>query len=197
MNRADNFNRGDTTNAIGTPSDAGSDWSQLQGTWGISSNQAYESGSSSHAICVLETSESDGDLQVTMAANDNGGLVARASDGSNYILLELSSDTPQMRLFTCIAGAFTQLGSTFSGGMNPGDVYKLTVNGTTIEGYQNGVLRVSGSSSHNQSETKHGIRSHLNTALRLDDFSFTGTGGGTTPKNVFGKMLSGPFGGVI
>ncbi|HKQ22879.1 MAG TPA: hypothetical protein VJT81_00370, partial [Burkholderiales bacterium] len=38
--RTDNFNRGDTATAIGTPSDGGSAWLQLAGTWGIASNQA-------------------------------------------------------------------------------------------------------------------------------------------------------------
>jgi hypothetical protein len=89
-NRTDNFDRADTTNNIGTPSDAGSAWTQSQGTWGIASNAGYESSAAgAQNIAQLEASLADVDVQVTLSnvsAGADAGPVARFADTSNYLL---------------------------------------------------------------------------------------------------------------
>lgn len=178
MNRSDTFDRADTSSAIGTPSDAGSAWSQISGTWGIASNLAYESSTQTQAICVLESSEANGDVQATASVISNCGIVARVSDDSNYILMEVQVN--QVRVFKKVAGSFTQLGSTYSGTVSNGDVLKLSVDGSNnIIAHTNGTARVTTSDSHNSTATQHGIRSHLDTSNRLNDFSFTGAGAAT------------------
>src|SRR5688500_3275217 len=124
-NRTDNFNRADTTNGIGTPSDAGSAWSQLSGTWGISSNRAYESANTGQAVCVLEASASNVEVQVTLVTlNVDPGLIARAADDSNYILLAVG--TNGFLLYKKVSGSFTQLDS-YVGTISAGAVIKLRV----------------------------------------------------------------------
>lgn len=186
-NRTDDFNRADTTNNIGTPSDGGSAWSQLSGTWGISSNQAYTSVSTSQAVCVLESSLADVDVQYTVNTyqQNNSGLIARSTDNSNYLLCSVGSggtgtDPYSLIIYKRVSGSFTSLGSnTYTHGT---DTVKFSVNGSSLIGYINGVSKVSVSDSFNSTATKHGMRNDtdVSSVARFDTFSITGIGGGVT-----------------
>lgn len=179
-NRSDDFNRGDTTNGIGTPSDGGSAWSQVSGTWGIASNTGYESGlTPSQAICVLESSVADVDVQVTIATQAiSSGVIARETDNSNYLLLAIGNSSNDFTLFRKQAGSFVQIATAVQA-ISSGDVIKFNLNGTAIAGFYNGVSKVTGTSSFNQTATKHGIRVDTATGIvvRFDTFSITGLGG--------------------
>jgi hypothetical protein len=184
-NRTDNFNRGDTSSAIGTPSDGGSNWVQLSGTWGIASNQGYESAATSQSACVLESSVNTVDVQVTLATVGlSGGVISRAADNNNYILAEYNQFT-QIRLFKNVAAAFTQLGSTVTSSFSNGDVIKLSSDGSDQHVYsQNGTPLITATDSAGSTNTKHGIRTHNANDVRFDTFSITdnsgGGGGGAT-----------------
>lgn len=175
--RTDNFNRTDTTNNIGTPSDGGSAWSQISGTWGITTNRAYASASPGQDICVLETSESTGYVQVTFTTvSSSAGVVARMTDNSNYLLVSIVPGTITMH--KRVAGSFTTLGSYASGAS--GDTVKFTYNSSNnLEAFLNGVSRISVTDSAGSANTKVGIRVATDTLSRFDDFSFIGSSGAT------------------
>jgi hypothetical protein len=171
--RSDNFNRADTTSAIGTPSDAGSAWVQQSGTWGISSNQAYESASTVQASCVLEANAANVSVQATIATLSAAvGIVARAADDNNYLVATIVPT--QAILYKRVAGSFIQLGATFVGAFSNGDVIKLVVDsGNNITVYQNGVSIITATDSAGSTNTKHGLRANADLTSRFDNFSIT------------------------
>jgi hypothetical protein len=199
-NRTDDFNRADSSSALGTPSDAGSAWVALAGTWGIVSNAAYKvANAATYEAATLESSVSDVDVEVTLTqigAAAAGGLVARATDNSNYIMTQHDAGGGNIYLFKRVAGSFTQLGSTYSGGIIPGDVLKLTCNGSSLTVYKNGVSIITATDSAGSTNTKHGLFSHTagtTDSPRFDTFSITGLGGGggAAPSLASRKLLLG------
>lgn len=174
--RTDNFNRADSSSSLGTPSDGGSAWTAHVGTWGINSNQAYCSSVTSLACASVESSISDCEVQATLAVvGSAAGLVARLADSNNYILADEIAST--VRLFKNVAGSFTSLGS-YSGTTANGDVIKWRGSGSSHTVYQNGVSRITATDSAGSSNTKHGIRTHNDTTMRIDDFSATALAAG-------------------
>jgi hypothetical protein len=174
-NRTDTFDRTNTTNNIGTPSDGGSAWIQNAGTWGIISNTGYQSSSAGQDTCTLETSESTGAAEVTASGNTLGGVVGRTSDNNNFILLYVSGNT--MFLFKRVAGSLTQLTSAGITTSLP-DTWKLGIDSSNnITGYLNGVSSVTANDSAGSTNTEWGLHSQ-NDSIRFNDFSFTGAGGG-------------------
>jgi hypothetical protein len=182
MNRIDNFNRADDTLAIGTPSDGGSAWvAEMSGgdTWGIYQNTAYHVGTIFPSIATLESSMSDVDVEVTISADYyNFGIAFRVVDELNFLALYINS--AQQTLFKSVNGVTTGIG-TYSGSMATGDTFRVRANGSTLESYQNDVLRVSTTETFNQTATKHGLYNGDNPAsagTQYDAFSITGLGGG-------------------
>lgn len=186
-NRSDNFNR--ANGSIGTPSDAGSAWIVPDSGWSINGNRAHCSGGGLQSVCFLESGMADADIEVTVpifqsVGTVDIGIVARVTDDSNYILAAITGGDVGFRLFNR-SGGFTQIGSTVAGTWAAGDVFRLRVNGTSVELFQNGVLRISGASSAHQTVTKHGLRASQDTGTYFDSFSIsaiTGGGGGPTPR---------------
>lgn len=173
-NRTDNLDRADTTNNIGNPSDGGAAWSQLSGTWGISSNTAYESaGSAGNVVCVLESSVSNVEVKATTSGTlTSAGLNARCADNLNYLLWIWNANNLQM--FKNVAGSFTQLGSSIAYTWVSGDVFKFAVAGTNdLTGYVNGVTKLTVNDAAGASNTKHGLRTSGDSGVRFDDFSIT------------------------
>lgn len=192
MSRSDNFNRADTTSGLGTPSDGGSAWVALSGVWGISSNQAYESAGGPHSVAVLDSGTADVTVQMTLTAvgGNNAGVVARASDDNNYLLLAIYGGNT-LEIYRRDAGSFVSLLAPVTSAYAAGDVFKLTVNGTSVTAYQNGVSKGTVTSAFNQTATKHGLRSHQSIAHRFDDFSVTDLGGGGAPAPTHFLTLTG------
>lgn len=178
-NRTDNFNR--ATGPIGTPSDGGSAWIQQSGQWIVGAtteaNQAKLNDAAPQATCVLESSVSDVDVQVTfanVASSSDLGIVFRSSDDNNYLLAAIDgSGGTAIRIFKKVAGSYTQLGTTGTAFASSGDVWKVRANGSSITVYQNGVSVRTVTDSTFITNTKHGIRSHGDTAALFDDFSIT------------------------
>lgn len=171
-NRTDNFDRADTTNNIGTPSDAASDWVQNSGTWGISSNAGYASVVSGITIATLESGLSNVVVQITfstLGGNQEHGVIGRLTDIDNCIIFYKLSKA--VILTKRVAGDQFDLAVGTVTVVN-GDVLTLTLNETAITGYVNGVAMVSSNDSFNQTATKHGIKAG-NTAARFDNFSIT------------------------
>lgn len=174
MNRSDNFNRADSTTTLGTPSDGGSDWSALSGTWGISSNQGYAPGSTSQ-VAVLESNSSGAEVQYTMATTSgNYGVVARATDGSNYLVFDFVAATGAIFIRKTVAGTPTTLATDTISAFSNGDTVKFVVSGPTLTGYRNGIQVLTVSDSFNQTATLHGVwASDFSHNGRFDTFSIT------------------------
>ncbi len=174
-NRSDNFNRTDTTTNIGTPSDGGSAWVQQSGTWGISTNQGYDSDSGPQKTCVLEASSADVAVQVTVTVfSANVGLILRAADDSNYLLLSLTNGGAGIEIYKNVSGSFTLL-QTIGNSIASADIFKFQAVGTTCKVYKNAVQIGSDQdvTGIGQTNTKHGLRTHNDATSRFDDFSIT------------------------
>ena len=209
-NRTDNFNRADTTNNIGTPSDGGSAWSQLAGTWGISGNAGYmSSAGGSDRTCVLESSVAIVTVQATLSVAPtepyDSGLSIRAADSGNYIYSYIYPIGPDIShvIYKLISGAYTELVyDETPGTMANGDVITLSADsGNNITSTWN-AFSVSANCSDGATNTKHGIYLYAgNSNTRFDAFSITenssgGGGGGSTRSYVprvigFGSPLAG------
>lgn len=175
-NRADTFNRSDSSTALGTPSDGGSAWVVVAGTWGVISNTGYcPTDSGSQNIAYLECSEADGTVAVDVTTLGFAGITFRYSDSSNYwLLVESGGD---LLLYKNVAGSFTQVGGTAFGVGTAR--YSVDLSGSSITVRANGgSALITGTDSHNSTATKHGLRTYSSTAARFDNFDFTGTGGG-------------------
>jgi hypothetical protein len=183
-NRVDNFNRADTTNAIGTPSDAGSAWVQVSGAWGITSNTAYCSSTAGQNICVLDSTSSNTTVQATMTGTFTGGgdvgLILREADDNNYILCKIAQTTVQ--IFKKVAGTYTSIAGPNAYTYVAGDVYSASVDASNNFVFKvNGVSKATATDAAGSSNTKHGIRSNANNAMRFDTFSITDIVAATVP----------------
>lgn len=176
MNRADDFNRSDNASSLGGPSDGGSAWSALAGTWGIQTNRAYSSSGGSQEAAVLESGESDGEVEALAPVSPNNWrLVFRATDASNYWMAVAT--TASVFLYRKEAAA-DNLVDAWSATWSASTPYRVVLSGTSIEVYHGAALLGSATSSFNQSATLHGVGTHGGSLDRFDDFSFTGSGGG-------------------
>jgi hypothetical protein len=174
-NRSDDFNRANSTTALGSPSDGGSAWVAQSGTWGVSSNQGYNASVGNQETAVLDSGTSNVDVVfATPTVGNDIGVIARAADNSNYLLLAWTSGTGY-RLFKNVAGSFTQLGSTVSGTQGAGDTIEIKADAANaITGYHNGSAIVGPvTDSAGATNTKHGIRAHVDSTTRYDTFSIT------------------------
>jgi hypothetical protein len=191
-NRSDNFNRADNASALGTPSDAGSDWTAIAGTWGVGSNVARKvNATDGQDIAVLDSGTANVEAQVTfstLSADAGPGLVARLVDSSNYLLVQCrggNSGSAYLELYKFVSGTPTSLG-TYNTIVSAGDVVKLRCDGDSLTVYRNGssVIGPVTESAHNTA-TKHGIQAYWagsgassgTYTARHDDFSITDIGG--------------------
>lgn len=149
---SDSFNRADSALVVGQ-ADSGHAWTGTQGTWGISSNQAYS------------VSDTDGDFRSTDALVANYELTVstrgqitganqrwiapqfRMVDPANFMFLIHSGDGSNMaRLFKCVASVFTEIATGPSSEADVNDVdqiFTVRCSGSRITCYRNGVLTIS------------------------------------------------------
>jgi hypothetical protein len=162
---SDAFNRADSAVSLGT-ADVGGAWVATKGTWGISSNRAYNVGAALDALATLDVGTRNQDVSATTVTRDAGCAVcARVTDANNYYVLVNGAD---MALYKKVASTFTQIGSTVAGSAD-GDVIRLVVNGATQTAYRNGVVVITGTDGAITTGNKAGIRADSATA-RLDSF---------------------------
>lgn len=177
MNRSDDFNRADNASTMGTPSDAGSDWTYPAGTWGIFSNIGYNAGADNPGVAALEASAADATVGATLTVfNMSAGLAFRIGDVNNFWFLRGHSGSGY-QLWKRVAGSYTQIGSNVGTPAN-GDVLEVTCSGNSI------TAKVNSSTTHNTTDsalaanTQHGIMSFTDNMTRFEDFSITDLGGG-------------------
>jgi hypothetical protein len=170
IGRYDNFTRANSSSSLGSPSDGGSAWTALTGTWGISSNQAINITGGTNNIAVLSSTFSDVSATFTLPTYTFGvtqvGVVVRASDANNFIFLEAAQG---IFLKKYVAGSLNQIIAT--GSPASGDRYQIVCIGSTITCYQNGVLLFIVTDSFNQTATNHGLYANTDNTTPLTDFA--------------------------
>lgn len=134
---SDSFDRANSAVAIGTADGAnGGTWSALRGTWGISSNKAYQvAAAPMDAVAMLPSGYvADGYVQaeVTLSATANradAGLIFHALDANNFLMVNISKTAANdyVALWKCVAGSYTQLGIASGLGLVNGSTYTLRV----------------------------------------------------------------------
>jgi len=160
---SDDFNRANGA--------VGSNWDDDGNGWSVASNKLVP-GAASSTIChwVAQTSTDNNYSQITLSTIDiskSAGVVARwdggtATAGSGYVWRAYNNE---VQLYRCVSGSYTALGTPYSFTQAAGDILKIVVNGSTISGYLNGVLR--------QQVTDTNITTGKYVGLRGNDTSVT------------------------
>ena len=152
--------------------DVGAGWDELSGTWDIDSNRATMAAAPSQSIAVIDAGVSDFELHVVLETYDtsNSGVVLRATDDDNYVLLIVDSNAGTFQFWIRDGGTFSNQGASVAQVAADGDLLVVTVNGDTFLAYLNGELILSKEIAFNKTATKHGIRHHAETDPMFDDF---------------------------
>lgn len=115
-------------------------WTPLSGTWGVDSGHIYKvSVNGGQDALVVDTGGADHEVEATLTLGAwYTGLVARAVDASNYLLLQ-HDPVGDLRVYALVGGGYTQLllvPGPFTGTAKWG----LRVAGSTVEVRRNDVL---------------------------------------------------------
>ena len=120
-------------------------------TWTVSGGKMNTSGAfGTQAILRRNSfSQADASVEVDCSAADDGGVVLRFQDQSNFYLMALADDLSgigsgnNIRVFKRVGGTFTQLGSTVNVLWTRGTVktFRFAMSGTTLTGYMDGALQ--------------------------------------------------------
>lgn len=175
---SDSFNRADgplTSTAIGGLPYV----TQGSGVASVVSNQAAITGSTTLTRLTVNAGTANGVYRATLAqyaGQHEGGLILRYQDASNELTIasRTSGTDFHYRLLKRIAGAQTQV-AVFAAESAPGDVFEITMTGTTIRVLVNGVEQFNGVVTELASATQFGWFTTGTGAAgaRLDDISFT------------------------
>lgn len=174
----DSFDRANNASSLGN-ADTGQAWINslvLGNPIGISSNAAY-SASAVDCTAAVDCVSSDGSLSIVVGAfADNMGITFRYSDNSNYVYAMVSNSVSKFyisgKLSGTVFGGSSAAGYYISGvTLAAGDTLKITMSGTSITAYVNGVSKGTLTITQNSTNKKHGIKINGTTA-RIDSFEF-------------------------
>ena len=172
----DDFNRADGS--------VGANWVLVSGPWTIISQQ-LSSGTASGTVVIRAATAmatNDNSAQVTIAATGavSHGVFCRGNTGFTQGYL-WRNDGTSWNLFSNVGGSFTSIGS-FAGAAVAGDIAKIQAVGSTIQGYVNGIQRVSVTNTAVTAGTSVGIRAESTNLLRFDDFTGADVSAGSATK---------------
>ena len=147
----DSFDRADSAITLGS-ADTGQAWTKLAGTWGISSNKAYLVSNTGQAVAVIDSGYANLNYTVDITTSPTAsrvdcGLVFRATDNSNFLLLaiEKSATANTIKLWKNDAASFGVLAQDLAAGLAENTLYTTNVvlSGNNISIYLNSVLCLS------------------------------------------------------
>ena len=143
---ADGFDRANSTTTMGT-ADTGQTWAPATGTWGISSNRAYNTSTSS-VTTLIESGVNDIDVSCVINIASTGslpGLVFRALDANNRlgIFIDIPNDRVELWKNDASSTASRIVASEATMTLDYGVDYtvRAVAVGDQIQMYVNGVLR--------------------------------------------------------
>lgn len=179
VNIADDFNRTNTTSAIGSTSVGAKAWTQHSGTWGISANRAYDSGATTAVhLASVDAEENDVTVSAALWANGDGtsryfGVAGRLdATAANGYLVQVNVPGGVIELMKRTAGTNAALGASVAYTHANGDVLELVMSGTSLTVKINGVTKLTRTDSTYQTNTRHGIWTYTDQG-RFDDFAIT------------------------
>lgn len=177
---SDNFNRANSTTTLGSPwvPWGASDSPYNTSVWGISSNRAYltsvlvNMSTIIDAVAYVETGTADGTLELDLPTVVSGAALAafRIVPGTSLATRSYFVLYPNDVYWLPAGSGGIPLG--WGLGLTSGDHIAITLSGSSITVYKNGVSQGTKTSTNNVSATKHGIASTDITA-RYDNFSWT------------------------
>lgn len=137
----DNFNRADSTNALGAPQ-VGGPYTVVSGTWGINANRAYTSVGSSSAKVTFPAAR---DVEVSFAIGANvstsiqPGVMFRYIDANNFWALHSRVGSGTVGLYY-VRGGSNNLMLSAAGAQGAGAVLRAVAKGPDIAMYADNVL---------------------------------------------------------
>lgn len=165
----DSFDRADSALSLGV-ADTGQTWTAVNGTWGISNNQAYvATNSGARNIAVLASGSADGIIEVKFSEIAlYCGLCFRVTDVNNLLRFTMASATTY-QLRRIAANVQTDIAVPL---ITPtkGDVLKVILRGANIKCYVNGHLCVNVTDTFNSMVENHGIFAYNSVVPRFDNF---------------------------
>lgn len=167
---SDNFNRSDNDSL-------GSNWHERDGDWDILSNRLRYATNGGQFICLVTSGNiTASDYKVSAKlwrSNFNEGVLGRWTQNEatfNYdAYLALQGGGSDLALYRSVNGSFTLLGTTTSA-WTEGDTIMLSMQGTTIKFYHNGVEKISVTDSNVTSQGTAGVRGGGMAGLDFDDY---------------------------
>lgn len=169
----DSFDRADDAVSLGV-ADTGQAWSALSGTWGISGSQAYLPVAAGSAQAVVESGHADAVIQATLTAFGQSGLLIRARNLNNTLVLRINRGVGTCALRSIVGGVETTLQNVVVA-LPLTMVVRVECEGTTIRAFVDGTQRIAVAGVTDfQTETKHGLYASAAQATTWDAFSITG-----------------------
>lgn len=178
---SDTFDRGDNPASMGS-TDGGTlapqAWTPLggpPGTFGIISNTAYcsaDGGAGGGNINYVDPGVASCTVGAFVSAIANGWrLAVRCNNLDNHFILDAAA--AGLTFYRRQAGSYNQVGLTYNGTISNGDFLSITPAGDDFTIKQNGITRITGTDSFNNTLTKHGIGTGSAGAHRFNNFSIT------------------------
>lgn len=151
----DSFNRTNAT-TLGTSSDGTWSWSAFVGAstqWGIVTNAAQSGPGTTgegKQTAAIDLSSSDHYAQANTSIaftgsfdNSVGAIVRKDGTATNTHYLGLNNrQVNQRRIFSCVAGTYSQLSANNTDAYADGLLLEMSANGSTLTLYYNGVQRI-------------------------------------------------------
>ena len=192
---SDDFNRADGS--------LGAGWGAVSdGALSISSQAVVGTSATAGDVRIAETYGSDQSSQVQLTSTQLSGgqwvgpSVRTQNDGQDTYLgiYFWNSGSPQLRLYKRSAGAWAQLGSSYSSGaLAAGTTLQLSAVGSTISFLQDGVTRITAT----DSSIGGGAPGIMTYGQATADNWTGGGGGGSAPTYSVGGSVSGLSGTVV
>ncbi|MCK9930394.1 DUF6531 domain-containing protein [Frankia sp. Mgl5] len=152
------FTAPNSTTSLGL-ADTGESWQVLDGTWGISNNDAYLiSGSIWQRNAAVMPAAADGTIRFTApVAQDGIGVAFRVQDIDNMWMLYVQPSTNSLVLAKRVGGSETQVTTVANACCSATDTYAVTTSGSLISILRNNQVVGSASDSAFSTVTRAGL----------------------------------------
>jgi hypothetical protein len=174
----DQYNRANSTSALGATPVGGKTWIQRSGTWGINANQLYVSNgvAGNVNLTLIDSEISDGVVRVVLAVAGMCGLLIRDDGSNNNLIVEVQTGASYApKIYRGTAGSYVQIAAGAAVNLAVGTILTVKLVGNDIFVYGNGALIVSVTDSTRSTNTRQGAYivggAGASPATRLDSFS--------------------------
>lgn len=170
----DDFDDVDGVNIVNhvVPKDSQFAWTEESGTFSVYDGKLRETGGSG-GTAVIDFGEAEAHIQVdfTKGANNDCIIVFRYSDTSNYLYVKTDGTNIEIRKKSTAGGDEQVATAVLAWANDATKSVKVILHGAYIYLVVEGSLVISTSSTHNQTETEHGVGGPIiSTNARYDDF---------------------------